>query len=246
MSKPENFLIPLVWKLAVKEVFGLDTEIEEVRFFLSKKNQVSKIRLFNSSGSREVIAKKYVWGNMAAELAVLSKALDLGIEVPRPIATLKDVVFLEAIEGKQLPRPVTSTTIKTLGHWLNSFHKFMTPAKAKGTFLRGDSHLSNFLLKDDKIIGLDFEEAYFGHLEDDLGSLLASILMSLGAEYLSQFRELVYSFCEGYNLENYDRELLFEVVGDNLQSKKKYNPQFTEKICLLENFWQKMGKQFLP
>jgi len=248
MQSIYNIPVPTIWMAVVKQVFGLEAEIEAVRFYESKKNQVSKLRLRTPQGLKEVIAKKYVWGDGDAEFSVLKKAYSLELGVPRPIAHIGGVLFTEAVEGEKLRAPVSVQQAEGLGGWLNRFHKAMTPAPARGTFLRGDCRLVNFLFQaqGQKIYGLDFEQAYFGSPELEVAEFMASLLAVSGTERILQSWPLaaILAFLRGYG-GGLDLEGLYECTTKNLHNSLEFCPERVEEIQATLHSWQTSKKEIL-
>ena len=170
--------IPVIWEAILREKFGEDVSLLEASFYPSRKNQLSRLRLGTDAGEREIVAKYYVWGNRLGEKAALSKASSCGLAVAKPLALVANVLFMEPLSGLQLGAGQGWDLAERLAGWVGEFHRRLTPAAAKLTFLWGDCGVYNFLCDSgrDELQGLDFEEAYFGHPESDIASLAWSLL----------------------------------------------------------------------
>lgn len=231
MQNIHNQPIPLVWKLAVKEVFGPDTEIKSVLFFSSKKNQVSLLELEDSRSENRVVAKKYVWGDADAEFTVLSRAFELGLAVPRPIAKVAGIVFMEPVSGVPCKTPLTAGTAAAAGEWLRKFHALMTVKNARLTFLRGDCMPQNFVLdgKTGSICGVDFEQACFGHPELDISEMISAMLADPAcADRAADLPALETAACflRGYS-RPLEAELLFGCLAKDIESRCGFRPELS-------------------
>lgn len=155
--------------------------------FRSRKNRVFKIQMDQGMGVAKVYPQDRI-EEAQAEFELLKKCSDLGITVPAPIETASNTLVMAYVEGENVAdvvddmlirEPVSRTRndvrapplAQRLGDWLASFHRAF-----RSEFCRGDTILRNFLISDDRICGLDFEEAHDGDPLQDVGELCASIL----------------------------------------------------------------------
>ncbi len=228
--------IPLSWKAIVKQVFGLDAEIQAVYFYESKKNQVSRLRLLVNGEQTDVIAKKYVWGDMDSEIAVLKKADSLDLNVPSFIARFSDIAFFTPVPGVSMHSPITEKQACLLGEWMRAFHENMTPPRARGTFLRGDCTLKNFLYDEEgeKVYSLDFEQAYFGPAEDDLAELIVTLLTGAKAENVWESPHIlaVKAMLRAYK-RKFNATFLFEEIIQGLTNRLEFRREFASEIQAL-------------
>ncbi len=233
--------IPLSWKAIVKQVFGLDAEISAVYFYESKKNQVSRLRIVINGEQTDVVAKKYVWGDMDSEIAVLKKAGTFGLNVPEFIARFSDIAFFTPVPGVSMHNPITEKQAFLIGEWMRMFHENMTPQRARGTFLRGDCTLKNFVYDEEgeKVYSLDFEQAYFGPAEDDLAELIVTLLTGAKAEKLWHSPHIlaVKTLIRAYR-RKFNAAFLYEEVIQGLSNRMEFRQEFAAEIqALIDEFY---------
>ncbi|MGM9992056.1 MAG: DUF2252 family protein [Candidatus Bruticola sp.] len=239
--------VPLAWKATVKQVFGLDTEIQAVYFYESKKNQVSRLRLLINEENIEVITKKYIWGDIDSEIAVIKKADGLELNVPQFLARFSDIAFFTPVPGRLMHNPLSKEEAAALGRWLRDFHEKMTPRRARGTFLRGDCNLKNFYFDDEtgKIYSFDFEQAYFGPCEDDLAELIVSMLSGADGDDIwnSPHIQAIKTMLQFYK-RKFSAAFLYEEIIHGMCNRMEFCPEFiTEMQTLVAEF--KRNKQVL-
>lgn len=236
MQSISNISIPLSWKAIVKQVFGLDAEIQAVYFYESKKNQVSRLKLIVNGEPTDVVAKKYVWGDMDSEIAVLRKAGSLGLAVPQFIARFSDIAFFTPVPGVAMHNPLTEEQARLIGKWMKSFHEKMTPQRARGTFLRGDCTLKNFIYDEEggKVYSLDFEQAYFGPAEDDLAELIATLLVGTKAESVWDSPHIlaVKTMLRAYK-RKFNALFLYEGIIQGLINRMEFRQEYASEIQML-------------
>ena len=104
-----------------------------------------------------------------------------GVAVPKVIEIKKNVLCLEYITGIPLPDFMLehdaidrcSKVAASITIWLESYYKAVNYNTTSE--IRGDVNGRNFLVVNDNIIGVDFEEHIYGRRESDFGRLLAYI-----------------------------------------------------------------------
>lgn len=152
----------------------------------SRKNRVFRSVL---RGNQYVVKVfREAWRERAqVEFEVLSECRNRGVPAPVPVALLGDAVVMEYVEGDSVAdvfdRSFSSSEAeldapqKALAHslasWLSTFH-----AAFAFRLARGDTILRNFVIAQNGIMGLDFEEAGEVDTIGDLGQLCASALMT--------------------------------------------------------------------
>jgi Ser/Thr protein kinase RdoA (MazF antagonist) len=155
--------------------------------FQSKKN-----RVFMSAVEGETYVVKVYrgeWRERASlEYGILTDCTSRGIPVPRPLSLLPGVIVMAPVEGRIAgdvfdglsalcpPNGIGSEHERLadlLARWLARFHAAFDFGLA-----RGDTILRNFIVTDQRAVGLDFEEAIRGDTLSDLGQLCASSMMT--------------------------------------------------------------------
>lgn len=156
-------------------------------FLPSKKN-----RVFKSSVDGESYVVKVYRGEWreraAAEFKVLQDCRAKGVPVPAPMVLLEGAVVMAPVDGQVvgdvfdglLVTPsagdLTSEQERladSLARWLAGFHAAFDFGLA-----RGDTILRNFIMSEQGVVGLDFEEAVRGDTLPDIGQLCASVMMT--------------------------------------------------------------------
>ena len=151
--------------------------------FESKKNTVAYVL---SQGQPRVL-KWFVPGlkqNMQIEYSVLMKGHS---RLTVPILFEKDetnnVLVLSYIVGKNVCDIINDSAVnftekqritQMIADWLVSFHDLFQTEE--GFRIRGDATLKNFLLSNNQIWGVDFEESRPGKPSEDLATLCVSLL----------------------------------------------------------------------
>lgn len=163
------------WEKKLSNLFCSTCEIKSVRHFQSKKNQVSLINFTLNGKLRKIIVKNFIWGEIKREENILRLCRKKGLPVPEIVGKNKRTLFYEYIDGKNLkPLIKKYKYIKKLLEWIAAFHKsFYWNHK---TLLKGDIRFQNFILKNNKIYGLDFEESKIGLPEEDISDFIVSLL----------------------------------------------------------------------
>jgi len=155
-------------------------QIQECSRLKSKKNDVFLLNLKNSPFAHhdKVIFKKYNTAFSLNEEEILTKLYCSKVSVPKILKKDKKFLVLEYIDGQNLCDVVNSTLdpkyIRMLAQWLANFHQTFSSGNGQVT-LRGDSRLRNFVIKDDKIFGIDFEESEKGYFVKDVAEMAGSI-----------------------------------------------------------------------
>jgi len=168
--------------------------------FHSKRNLVCLVRLING-GSGLAVLKKYRGSDnvlLDMEYDNIQRLRAAGAAVPRILCTGNDSLLLEYIEGElaaDLAEKLdTGAWIEALALWLAKLHSIR---EGKGSVLKGDVNLRNFLYRDGQIYGLDFENMTHGDPRTDLGNLCFFILTNspaFGREKHMMVRRLLRSY----------------------------------------------------
>ncbi len=191
--------------------------------FKSKKNSVQRIEY----RGKDYVVKKYdqeFIDGLEKELDLLRRCEEKGIAVPEVLESSEDTLILEYIPGESC-KELYDTTIgdekkkeilSEIADWLSRFHTSFEER-------RGDSILANFILSEDKIYGIDFEEAEENDHLRDVGDLCASILRLRPAFTEKRF-SMVDHFIEMYlSSSSKDRTDLTDKVVGSLEHYARYS-----------------------
>ena len=157
------------------------TEITEKIFFPSKKNQVTKLILAEKSKTFSVICKFFVWGSAEKEETVLNECLKKEIAVPKVIKRHENILLLESLPGRAIclqdifssSNQINTKLLEDIAAWLYKFHQSFK--KNETTLLKGDMRPHNFILSDNDIFGIDFEESSRGDYMEDIAEMSATL-----------------------------------------------------------------------
>jgi len=154
--------------------YGKDTVIASVSRLKSKKNAVLSLTV-SSTGTiiHTVVAKMFIAGQFTNELSVLKTSWAQGLAVPQVLEARDGVILMEFIPGEPFVDRINHTfephLIDKLAEWYYNYHKVHGKIK-------GDPRLRNFILNEDKIYGVDFEESCEAHWMVDIAGVCASLL----------------------------------------------------------------------
>ena len=169
--------------------------------FKSKRNNVYKVKIYNSAENEIAIMKNYIVDNKDISekeykkgkenkilvmkkysidsISILEKEYKnikmlqkLGISIPKIIYKSNDSLFLEHIQGELVGDLVERQCI---GNWIDEFALWLTNlhkiSNESGNLLKMDVNLRNFIYTKGKIYGLDFEDVSYGDIRTDLGNI---------------------------------------------------------------------------
>ncbi|MFW6196986.1 MAG: hypothetical protein ACOC5D_06610 [Thermoplasmatota archaeon] len=193
--------------------------------FESKKNTVKKIEFEDNF----YIVKKYdpeFTDRLSIEKDILKKCSEMSIPVPKIIESRDDMLILEYISGdncKELYDGTDSDVVKknilsNIAVWLSKFHRSFEFKKR-----RGDSILANFILTDDKVYGIDFEESEDCDSYRDVADMCTSLLRlrpEFTKERFSQTRFFIKEYFANLPLPKKD---LTEQVSRSLIHYSRYS-----------------------
>lgn len=214
--------------------------------FKSKKNTVAYVTL----NDKPRVLKLFVPGlkkNMKNEYSILKKGSSkLNIPTPFELDEENNVLILNYIIGENLCDLVndkkTSTSEKErlmilLAKWFEKFHSHFKDEDE--FFIRGDSNLRNFIFND-RIWGVDFEEARTGKPVEDIAGICSSIL-STDPMFTSEKFYLCKKFIESYGksapwaVNNINDEVAYALL-ENIQYRpeqeeilRKYSKKIRQK-----------------
>ena len=169
---------------AAELVDFLETSIREwpeTFVFRSKRNKVLL---------RGGIVEKHLTSDCAAEFeaAELKRLCEAGLLVPKLLSHEGNVIRMSYINGETLPDMLTRleeagdtgdavAPIKfadEIIRWFDDYYKAVDHEKTG--IIRGDVNGRNFVFNNGHCWGLDFEEQATGHIEQDIGRLIAYVL----------------------------------------------------------------------
>lgn len=200
------------------------THVLPQRCFESKKNTVAYVL---SNGQPRVL-KWFVPGlqqNMDIEYSVLKKGFS-NLPIPAPFEKDADnhVLVMSYIVGKNMCDIMNDATtsfeekqkvVDLLAEWFVRFHTFFRTED--GFRIRGDATLRNFILNNNQVWGVDFEESRMGKLSEDLATLSASLLTTdpmftdekfrLCDRFLETYRKLA-----KWTVENISAEIAYALL----------------------------------
>jgi tRNA A-37 threonylcarbamoyl transferase component Bud32 len=170
----------------------------------SKRNRVWVVE----TDVRPVILKRSLSGRGEHEFKMLSDARANGLDVPFPLHRSGEYLVLEYISGERCDSLInhlfSDEAVEKLASWLAGFHGMLsTNGKS---LIMVDAELSNFVMSDGRIFGVDFEDVSVGDPLEDLGCLVSSIL---GSEPI--FTPIKFDLCKRL-LERYEAESGIEAL----------------------------------
>ena len=164
----------------------------------SKRNRVWVVE----TDVRPVVLKRSLSRRGEHEFEMLSVAKANGVNVPFPLYREGDYMVLEYISGDRCDSLVnhmfSSEAVNKLAKWLAGFHTTLTSDGRP--CIMNDAELSNFVMSEDRVFGLDLEDVSPGEPLNDLGSLVSSVL---GSEPI--FTPIKFDLCM-HLLETYEAE----------------------------------------
>lgn len=151
--------------------------------FPSRRNQVFTVRS-NYKQEQAVLKKFNSSDNLKKELLMMFLLRESGIPVPQVLSFSADSILTEHIEAPTLYEYLDRAEFQGeiidsdfLKAWMRQMRILYSTAyiKASGIALH-DVNLRNFLIRENNVIFLDFEEAGPGSIIDDLAGIIAFIL----------------------------------------------------------------------
>jgi tRNA A-37 threonylcarbamoyl transferase component Bud32 len=182
-TKPGAYVVssqqlPRMVVSALKAILSEDFVLSAFERFESRRNEVYKI-ISSQPSYQIIVAKFYHQPGIAHETSVLQEAATKEVPVPQLIGTTSNVLLMEYIEGPNLCDLINANPRtkygRLLANWLINFQNAFQ-VDQHSVLVKGDARLRNFLLRENQVVGVDFEESYVGSYDDDLIELCASIL----------------------------------------------------------------------
>lgn len=220
-----------------KMLLALEPElsIESVQRMRSRKNVVLRIdTTLQDKAKQSYVAKLFVTDSFEKELRVLLESRKHGLGVPEVIGADSGVCLMQFIEGNLLVDRLNQTfdehLMTMIAEWYHDFHQNLRITK-------GDPRLRNFIITQNRLVGLDFEEAGQGHWMNDIAGISASIL-DTDPIFHRKKRRLVWLLLEGYlsflgeeRDERTDTRFV-KMISDTLEQTAKYRKdERIMKIC---------------
>jgi len=195
----------------LKTVYGDSVQVEYLEQMKSKKNVVLLLNIHTTPPSHlaPLIAKLFISETFEIEKQILESCQQNGLSVPEIIGAENGVILMYFLRGEPLVDLINRTfepsLIDELAIWYHKFHESFNSIK-------GDPRLRNFLLCDDTLYGLDFEEAKPGHWILDIAGASASLLDTNPIND-SRKRAMVWQLLEKYlSLTNEERTVEIDLL----------------------------------
>jgi len=159
---------------AVKKALNQRVVVTDTRFVPSRVNRVWIVE----TDVRPVVVKRFLSGKSGNEFESLVLARGKDLCVPYPLAAHGDYLVMEYLQGEVcdvlINKMFSVEAAEGIGRWLAMFHSRLSTEF--GRRVRMDSVLSNFIMRDGVVYGVDLEDSGNGDPLDDVGELGASIL----------------------------------------------------------------------
>jgi len=145
--------------------------------FISKRNQV-----FLRDG---LVVKRLAGPEQAVEEAEnLFRLYQAGVSVPRVLKQMHNEIIMEYVHGETIPdflermeaerdEALLRQTAQRLFLWFKQFYEAVDYNRTGE--IRGEVDGRNFIIAENRVISVDFEERAYGKAEQDIGRLLAFI-----------------------------------------------------------------------
>jgi len=179
----------------LNEKYGRDTVVTSVSRLRSKKNAVLSLTI-SSTGIKihTIVAKMFIVGQFKNELRILKSSWEHGLAVPQVFEARDGVILMEFIPGEPFVDRINYTfdslLIDKLAEWYYNYHKVHGQVK-------GDPRLRNFIINENRIIGVDFEESHEDFWMVDIAGVCASLL-DTNPIFDSRKQKLSWRFLEKY------------------------------------------------
>lgn len=159
---------------AVKRSLNGRVVIHKVSLVPSRRNRVWVVE----TDVRPVVVKRFFSGRCGNEFEAIVRARSSGLEVPLPLFAEGEYLVTEYVPGENCESLInhmfSAAAAEGIGDWLARFHGRLRTGP--DWTVMTDAVLSNFIMSDGKVFGVDLEDSSLGNPLDDLGSLAASML----------------------------------------------------------------------
>ena len=229
---------------ALKKALNQRVVVNSYRLIPSRRNRVWVVE----TDVRPVIVKQSLSGRCGTEFETLLLARQAGIEVPYPLFKEGDFLVMEYISGEtcevMINHMFSSAAAEESGRWLANFHEQL--AFGSATRIMGDAVLSNFIMGEGRLFGVDLEDCAKGTPFDDLGQLAASIL---GSEPF--FTPIKFDLC-AHMIARYEKtahvdalEKVRPFVAKHLRNDARRKPLFRRTLLVaaksIEKGWPELA-----
>ncbi len=214
---------------AVKRALNQRVVVDRVTLLPSRRNRVWIVE----TDVRPVVVKRFFSGRCGNEFEALIRARSAGLDVPLPLLVEGEYLVLEYVPGEGceplINHMFSHVAAEGIGRWLAKFHEALRSGQERTVMV--DTVMSNFILSDDKVYGVDLEDVSAGEPLDDLGKAVASIL---GTEpFFTPIKfDLAKSLLRGY--EDLAKTSVFEAVrpfvAKHLRLDAKSKPLFRRTL----------------
>lgn len=152
-----------------------------IKQFLSKKNNVLQVE----KDGQTIVLKQYRdISNAKREYEILQYLSNNDIQIPTVISNNSEGLYMEYVEGITLLDYYMKLENDCLDDYLSvlvslsKYHKklYSVLDKYKTNTILGDMNFRNYIIKDNQIFRIDFEECKEGSLESDIGKMAAFAL----------------------------------------------------------------------
>ena len=208
----------------------------------SKRNSVYRIY----GNSKSYILKKFCdVGYMSTEAEILKILLNSKASVPKILYVSNNEVMLEDLGDmtllEWLKREEKSTSVtyhKMIIKLLCFMQKFyrITREHYGKQYIINDVNLGNFLISNNKIYGIDFENCTEGKIETDIGRMIAYIISydPIATEWKFKFiKDLLHIFLLNFNLNNVllIKEIKYEL--EKIMDINRHDVNIDDIVCTI-------------
>jgi len=233
----------LAWE-AVKKALNQRVVISSAKLVSSRVNRVWVVE----TDVRPVVVKRFLSGRSGNEFESLLMARLAGLRVPYPLGKEGEYLVTEFIAGDTCELLINSMfsdrAAEGIGSWLASFHNSLSDGLSKRIMV--DATLSNFILNDGQVFGVDLEDSRVGNPLDDVGKAAACVLDSEPVFTPVKF-DLCVSMIRSYeNIANVDiLENVRPFVAKHLRNDAKLKPLFRRTLMAaarsIEKAWPRLA-----
>ena len=243
MTEDPTKLDSLGWEI-LKKALNQRLVVTRVRFMPSKANRVWAVE----TDVRPVIVKKSLTGKCAIEFESLLQARLAGIDVPFPLIMEEEYLIMEYVPGDSCEVLINSffsaVAADGIGKWLAGYHAVSRDGRS--CKIMGDAALSNFLLFDGKVFGVDLEDSRIGDPLDDVGQISARVL---GSEPF--FTPIKFDLClrvlrsyeraSGTDVVESSRSYISKHLQADARSKPLFRRTFLQAARTIERGWPRLA-----